>query len=181
MFDSLAPRILIGLGSNVRGPWGDPLETIEETLRRFPQYGLTVTARSSVVSSAPYGVVDQPIFANAVAAISTSLPPAALLYRLHAIEADAGRRRGQRWGPRTLDLDLLAYGPLTTAAPARESWRRGRRHPLTLPHPEMAWRPFVLEPLAEIAPFWHHPVTGLTASQMSRRRYAQAAAGGQVL
>jgi 2-amino-4-hydroxy-6-hydroxymethyldihydropteridine diphosphokinase len=181
MYRSLAPRILVGLGSNVKGPWGTPAETIEEALRCFSRHGLAVTARSTVISSAPYGDIDQPVFANAVAAITTVLPPEALLRRLHSIEAEAGRKRGQRWGPRTLDLDLLTYGELTAPGPGRENWRRGRRHPLALPHPEIAWRAFVLEPIAEIAPFWHHPVTGLTAAQMSRRRYQAASSGGQVL
>lgn len=181
MYRSLAPRILVGLGSNVRGEWGTPVETLEAALRSLSAHGLIVKSCSSIISSAPYGNVDQPIFANAVAEIASSLPPAALLHRLHCIEAEAGRRRGQRWGPRTLDLDLLVYGNLTTPSPGREQWRRGRSHPLVLPHPEIAFRAFVLEPLAEIAPFWHHPVTGLTAIQMSRQRHAAAATGGNVL
>ena len=108
---------------------------------------------SSLIETKPFGRPNQPNFVNAVAAIETHLPPQALLARLHAIERAAGRRRTIRWGPRTLDLDLLDYhGLILRGAP-----RQPRVDRLILPHPGIAERIFVLAPLAEIAPTWRHP------------------------
>lgn len=157
--------ILIGLGSNLDGPWGDPERTVGRALRHLYDCSIRVRQCSRLVRSAPYGRTDQPAFVNAVAAVATHLPPAALMRRLHGMERAAGRRRRQRWGPRTLDLDLLAYHDLVlrgAGPPAPSALVR----PLVLPHPDLHRRPFVLEPLCEIAPFWHHPVTGLTPRQM---------------
>jgi 2-amino-4-hydroxy-6-hydroxymethyldihydropteridine diphosphokinase len=98
--------------------------------------------RSSLYASSPVGPVDQPEFVNAVAAVTTTLAPLALLAALQAIEQAHDRvRDGTRWGPRTLDLDLLICGESQLHTPALE-----------LPHPEIARRAFVLVPLAEIAP-----------------------------
>lgn len=102
-----------------------------------------------------------PPFVNAVAAIETALPPEALLQALHAVEAGFGRRRRKRNAPRTLDLDLLAYGDLR-----RPQDEAGDKAGPILPHPGIGSREFVLAPLAEIAPHWRHPVTGETASAM---------------
>jgi 2-amino-4-hydroxy-6-hydroxymethyldihydropteridine diphosphokinase len=100
-----------------------------------------VTSRSPLYKSAPLGPHDQPDYINAVARLETRLTPLALLAGLHAIENTHGRRRdGERWGPRTLDLDLLLYGDLSVASPA-----------LTLPHPGLRERAFVLYPLTDIA------------------------------
>ncbi|WP_342641898.1 2-amino-4-hydroxy-6-hydroxymethyldihydropteridine diphosphokinase [Rhodoligotrophos ferricapiens] len=167
------------MGSNLHGPWGAPAQAVKEALHRFAQYGIEITKCSTIISTAPYGKTDQPVFANAVAAIHTHLPPLALLQRLHMIEAAAGRRRAVRWGPRALDLDLLCYYEITTPGKSPQQWRSERRHPLVLPHPELHLRPFVLEPIREIAPFWHHPVNGLTAADMSRA--LPAAREGRVL
>ncbi|WP_239025005.1 2-amino-4-hydroxy-6-hydroxymethyldihydropteridine diphosphokinase [Rhodoligotrophos defluvii] len=157
------------MGSNLQGPWGPPAATLQEALRRLADFGVVLVDCSTIVSTTPYGRTDQPVFANAVAAVETHLPPSALLKRLHMIEALAGRRRAERWGPRALDLDLLCYETVVTRGISRQEWRSGRRHPLVLPHPELHLRPFVLEPIREIAPFWHHPVLGLTAAQLSQR------------
>jgi 2-amino-4-hydroxy-6-hydroxymethyldihydropteridine diphosphokinase len=118
-----------------------------------------------LLESKPFGRPNQPNFVNAVAAIETHLPPPALLARLHAIERAAGRRRTIRWGPRTLDLDLLDYRGLTSRG-APHTTARGT---LALPHPGIAERSFVLEPLAEIAPRWRHPVSRATARELLRR------------
>jgi 2-amino-4-hydroxy-6-hydroxymethyldihydropteridine diphosphokinase len=114
---------------------------------------------------------------NAVAMIDTHLPPAALLARLHAIERAAGRRRAIKWGPRTLDLDLLDYHGLV------RGWQRSPAvtgGPI-LPHPGIADRIFVLSPLAEIAPAWRHPQLHVTAAQLLRRIQRRAGAGGEEL
>jgi 2-amino-4-hydroxy-6-hydroxymethyldihydropteridine diphosphokinase len=158
--------ILIGLGANVNGPWGNPSSTVKRALKELDR-GATRLIRASRLSvTAPFGRPNQPDFVNAVASIETHLPPEALMRRLHTIEYAAGRRRGVRWGPRTLDLDLLAYhevlrGPAFPVV--------GGKRPLLLPHPGMSERLFVLEPLAEIAPAWRHPRTRETAREMLRK------------
>jgi len=151
--------ILIALGSNQTGPWGTPGETVRKALGRLDGGGLRLRRASRPVFSAPFGVTGQPAFVNAVAEVETVLRPEALLDRLHLIERMAGRRRSLRWGPRTLDLDLLDYHGLVRRPPARP----------VLPHPGIAERIFVLAPLAEIAPHWRHPLTRRTACQMLRR------------
>lgn len=149
--------ILIGIGSNLDGPWGNSGETVAKALRELGRDRLTLIKASRLLRSRPYGNVHQPAFVNAVAEIATHLPPEALLARLHAIERAAGRRRAKRWGPRTLDLDLLDYHGRVCG---------GR---LTLPHPGIADRLFVLVPIAEIAPRWVHPVRHATARNLMQR------------
>jgi 2-amino-4-hydroxy-6-hydroxymethyldihydropteridine diphosphokinase len=151
--------ILIALGANRSGPWGTPRQTVQRALAELNTGGMRLKRASGLLVSAPFGRTDQPDFVNAVAEIETALPPRALLARLHMIEREAGRRRGLRWGPRTLDLDLLDYHGLIS--------RRGPG-PL-LPHPGIASRIFVLSPLASIAPLWRHPQSRQTAATLLRR------------
>ncbi len=133
------PRHLayVGLGSNLQSPRDQVTQALDE-LARLPACQLI--AASSLYRSAPLGPA-QPDYINAVAALQTELAPLALLRQLQALEQQHGRVRLERWGPRTLDLDLLLYDDLEMATEV-----------LTLPHPEMARRNFVLVPLAEIAP-----------------------------
>lgn len=151
--------IIIALGSNRSGPWGSPQATVERALRHLDRDGLRLVKVSRLLVSSPFGRTNQPPFVNAVAEIATRLPPAALMQKLHAIEKQAGRRRLLRWGPRTLDIDLLDYHGLVSAP--------GQR--LRLPHPGIAARIFVLKPLAEIAPGWKHPVSHRSAAMLLRR------------
>jgi 2-amino-4-hydroxy-6-hydroxymethyldihydropteridine diphosphokinase len=151
--------ILIALGSNRNGPWGSPHETVSRALRMLNCGGLKLKRRSRLLQSSPFGRTDQPAFVNAVAEIETAIGPVALMQRLHHIERMAGRRRTLRWGPRTLDLDLLDYNGLVRREPARP----------TLPHPGIEKRIFVLAPLLEVAPGWRHPVSKLGARAMLSR------------
>jgi 2-amino-4-hydroxy-6-hydroxymethyldihydropteridine diphosphokinase len=151
--------ILIALGSNQPGPWGPPQACVTRALAELDHNGMRLIRASRLLVSAPFGRHNQPPFVNAVAQIETHAPPPALMLRLHAIERGAGRRRLIRWGPRTLDLDLLDYHGLVSAPHAR----------LILPHPGIAGRIFVLKPLSEIAPRWKHPVSRLAAAQLLRR------------
>jgi 2-amino-4-hydroxy-6-hydroxymethyldihydropteridine diphosphokinase len=128
----------VGLGSNQ----GKPEEQIARALAELDELPHTrVVKRSSLYRTAPVGYADQPDFLNAVAQLETGLPAARLLGELHGIEARHGRERPFPNAPRTLDLDLLIFGDLQLATPA-----------LTVPHPRMHQRAFVLEPLVEIAP-----------------------------
>jgi 2-amino-4-hydroxy-6-hydroxymethyldihydropteridine diphosphokinase len=158
--------ILIGLGSNMAGPWGSPRETVARALRMLDKWPTHVLRASRLIVSAPFGKTNQPAFVNAVAMIQSHLPPESLMRHLHGIEHAAGRRRRERWGPRTLDLDLLDYHGLL------------RHHPLQLPHPGISQRDFVLGPIAEIAPRWRHPVSRKSATAILRSRHAR---GGAVI
>ncbi len=132
-------RAYIGLGSNL----DDPVSQVRDGLRALGQLPQTrVVAESALYRSWPLGPADQPDYVNAVAALDTELGPQTLLRTLQAVEVAHGRVRGAvRWGPRTLDLDLLLYGHLQLT-----------ERSLTVPHPQMAHRAFVLVPLREIAP-----------------------------
>ena len=130
----------MGLGSNL----GDREATLREALARLgEEEGVSVLAVSSFRETEPVGKVDQPNFVNAAAALETSLEARELLDRLLEVERGLGRDRGaeERWGPRTIDLDLLLFGEETIAEPG-----------LTVPHPRLAERAFVLEPLLELDP-----------------------------
>jgi 2-amino-4-hydroxy-6-hydroxymethyldihydropteridine diphosphokinase len=131
---------LIALGGNV----GDVRSTFDRAVAMFCDGDqVRLLARSSDYRTPPWGVTEQPPFVNAVIAVATTLPPRDLLARALKVERAFGRDRAneRRWGPRTLDLDLLAYGDLVLNVPD-----------LTLPHPRLFERAFVLAPLAEIAP-----------------------------
>lgn len=128
----------LGLGSNL----GDPVRQLEEAVARLAQLpDSKLIAVSSLYASAPIGPQDQPDFINAVAALETELAPLALLDALQELERMAGRKRLRHWGERTLDVDILLYGDACIDLPR-----------LTVPHPEMTRRAFVLQPLAELAP-----------------------------
>jgi 2-amino-4-hydroxy-6-hydroxymethyldihydropteridine diphosphokinase len=144
--------ILIALGSNLEGPWGTPSQTLMRALIELSLHNIRVTKVSTLIETAPFGVLDQPHFVNAVAEIETSHKPEPLMQILHAVENRAGRKRLKHWGPRTLDLDLLDYNGLIINTA------------LKLPHPGIAERDFVLAPIDEIAPHWTHPITGKTAA-----------------
>ncbi len=128
---------LIGLGGNL----GDVAATFRAALARLEAGGVDVIARSSIWKTPPWGKTDQPAFLNACVRVETTLSPHDLLALCLSIETALGRVRTEKWGPRTLDLDLLDVAGVTLATPD-----------LTLPHPFVAERAFVLAPLAEIVP-----------------------------
>ena len=145
----------IGLGSNLADPVQQVLTALDE-LRATP--GMRLLAHSSLYRNAPMGPPDQPDYVNAVACVETSLLPEALLDALLAIEQRHGRvRDGERWGPRTLDLDLLLFGEDVIASER-----------LVVPHPGMPERPFVLLPLQQIAPDLQIPGMGSLAALCAR-------------
>lgn len=151
--------ILIGIGSNLAAPlFASPQDTARAVLAQLPAIGVVVVRRSCWYLSQPVPPSDQPWYINAVARVETRLAPLALLAQLLALECRFGRRRGAPNAARTLDLDLLDY-----------DGRRSAIQRLTLPHPRLHERRFVLAPLAEVAPHWRHPRLAMTASELLHR------------
>lgn len=157
----------IALGSNLPSPFGTPAANLREALHRLACLG-TVIAVSSFRETDPVGFRDQPRFTNAAALLETNLDPRALLHGLLAIETAMGRNRtagDPPKGPRPIDLDLLLYiADRQDADGGRSLILSGPE--LTLPHPALHCRRFVLEPLAEIAPQLRHPVLGGTMADL---------------
>lgn len=172
--------MLVALGGNVASRFGPPAETLRAAARALGESGLALRAASRIFATPAYPAGIGQDFANAVVRVEPAgLPAEAVLARLHAIEAAFDRRRGRRWGPRTLDLDLLADGEAVRPDPAGwAAWRdldpeaQRVRAPgaLVLPHPRMEERLFVLVPLAEVAPDWRHPVTGAWVADLVAAR-----------
>lgn len=162
-------RAAIGLGSNL----GRPRERLARALAALRRLvGVRIVAVSPLYVTAPIGGPPQPDYLNCVVLVDTSLAPRALLARLHAIERRGGRRRGAMHGrnaPRTLDLDLLLYGR-----------RRTRHRELTLPHPRMHERAFVLRPLADVAPSAAIPGRGLAKRHLAATRRQRVARAGVI-
>lgn len=148
--------VFVALGCNDKGVWTDCREALEAALARFRSEGVDVVARSSWWASTAWPDPSDPPFLNGVVLVRTALDPHALMAALGRIEEAFGRERGRLNAPRTLDLDLIAYGRLT-----------GDLDGLILPHPRAHERLFVMGPLAEIMPDWIEPVSGLRASTLS--------------
>ena len=150
--------VIVALGSNLKDGYLSCSALLDAALGRFPAVGITAVRRSSCWRSAAWPDPALPDYVNAVSLVETALAPHALLAALIALEAAFGRRRGQPNAPRTLDLDLIAFGRLAVNEPS-----------LILPHPRCQDRRFVMGPLAEIAPAWRHPITQQTATDLAAR------------
>lgn len=141
--------ILIALGANLPSRAGQPADTLKRALGELKRQGVEIREVSAFYETPAWPDPADPAFVNAVAAVKTSLQPVELLMLLHGVETDFGRLRSASNAPRTLDLDVLDYDGRVLAEPQ-----------LTLPHPRMTTRSFVLVPLRDVAPAWRHPVTG---------------------
>lgn len=160
--------MLIALGSNRPGRWGSPRQAVLRAMRALDDAGVQVRTVSGLYETAPMGSGRQDAYVNAAVAVDTALPPGALLMRLKRLEHLSGRRGGRRWGPRTLDLDLLDYKGCVRHWRGSRPRTGGGRSGLVLPHPGLHQRPFVLRPLMELAPRWRHPVLRRTAAELWR-------------
>lgn len=148
-------RVYVGIGSNL-GDREFLIRKAVESLRQLPQ--TNVSGVSSLYDTEPVGETEQPPFLNAVAWIETELLPRELLWQMLLIEKRMGRVRSKRWGPRSIDLDLLFYDDELIEEPD-----------LQVPHPEAHRRAFVLYPLLELDPNFRHPVTGETVRRMIQK------------
>lgn len=144
--------LALALGTNL----GNRLANLRQALRRLEALG-TILKRSDVFETEPWGVTEQPRFLNACLLMKTDLDPEALLTAVKGIERDMGRRETVRWGARNIDIDILLCGTLLYESPR-----------LRIPHAHLHDREFVLVPLAQILPNWHHPALGQTVAEMAR-------------
>lgn len=150
MFPADRITVFLGLGTNL----GNRRANLRRAVTALGQI-LTVEAISPVYRTAPWGQTDQPYFFNLCVKAATSLAPLSLLAQLKTIETDLGRRPGQRWGPRLIDIDILFYNGLILQSDS-----------LVIPHMHLAERAFVLAPLADLAPGLVHPQTGLSVGRL---------------
>lgn len=155
--EGLDDAVVVALGCNDPGAWRDCRQALEAALARFRAEGIDVVARSSWWRSVAWPDPNDPPFLNGVVIVHTAHGPHELMAALGRIEEAFGRQRAAANAPRTLDLDLIAYGRTT-----------GDLAGLILPHPRAAVRKFVMGPLAEIAPGWRHP-DGQTALALAER------------
>lgn len=147
--------ILIGLGANLNGLYGAPEQCLQVCSDLLADAGVYIVQSSNIWKSAPVPVSDQPWYCNAVCAVETMLEPQQLLHALATIENDTGRERHEVNAARVLDLDILTYN--------NEIINEQR---LTIPHPAMHERAFVLYPMQEIAPHWVHPQLNKSVDEM---------------
>ncbi len=148
--------VVVALGSNLRGHYRSSRDLLEAALLRLPDVGLDVTRRSRWWRSAAWPDGAHPDYLNGVALVDAAVSPRQVMHALLGLEAGFGRRRGTPNAPRTLDLDLIAYGRIVVDEPG-----------LILPHPRAHQRRFVMAPLAEIAPEWVHPLLGVAARDLA--------------
>ncbi|MEM9393700.1 MAG: 2-amino-4-hydroxy-6-hydroxymethyldihydropteridine diphosphokinase [Pseudomonadota bacterium] len=170
---------LLAFGANLPSGKGSPRETVLAALDKVSNNKVVEIARSSLFETPAFPDPSGPRYINACMTVQTTLSAKALLKHIHEIEDTLGRTREQRWGARVIDIDLLALGMIVCPDLETHKFWAGlaaqdqiARTPdeLILPHPRIADRGFVLAPLAQIAPLWRHPVTGLTAEEMLKMR-----------
>jgi 2-amino-4-hydroxy-6-hydroxymethyldihydropteridine diphosphokinase len=148
--------VILALGGNMPSDYRSPDALLEAAVSALPEFGLTVIRRSSLWRSAAWPDPTEPEFVNLVVLVATALPPRGVLDAALELERRFGRRRSRPNAPRTLDVDLIAYGRQVIDEPG-----------LAVPHPRAHQRRFVMGPLAEIAPDWRHPLLLDTPEKMA--------------
>jgi 2-amino-4-hydroxy-6-hydroxymethyldihydropteridine diphosphokinase len=143
--------VYIGIGSNL----GDREKNCSRSVDLLEKNGIVIRQESSLYETIPWGLRDQPLFLNMVIKVETELKPQELLELLKNVEIEVGREKSSRWGPRIIDLDILLYDDIAL-----------NEETLTVPHPYLHKRDFVLIPLCEIAPDVRHPVLQLTMREL---------------
>lgn len=175
-------KAVIGIGGNLPSLFGDCRQTLLESVSRIGDLSsVRLLSQSPIYRSEAWPLgCDQPDFANMAIGIEVGLNATELLEKLHNIENDMGRVRSERWGPRVIDLDLLAYGDLILPSAALWHSVEGSDDPAafldeaTVPHPRLHKRPFAIIPFADVYPDWQHPVLHSTAENL-----AQAISNGE--
>lgn len=147
-------RVFIAIGSNL----SNREKNIEQAKILMEKNGIKIVRASSIIETEPYGLKEQPSFLNCVVECETALIPEELLKVLQSIEKDLGRIRKVKWGPRTIDLDIIFYGKMVI-----------NKSGLIIPHPDMQNRIFVLKPICEIAPYFVHPILRKTMRSILRK------------
>ena len=148
--------IFIGIGSNLSTEtYGPPIAICETAIELISKNHVSIVQRSSWYETAPLPASEQPNYTNGVIAVKTNLDSLQLLNKLLSVEREMGRQRSEANAARIIDLDLLSYNAEIIESKI-----------LTLPHPRMMERAFVVQPIAEIAPAWRHPLTGITITEI---------------
>ncbi len=147
-------RVFIAIGSNL----SDREKNIKKAKSLMGKNGIKIVKTSSIIETEPYGLKEQPFFLNCVVECETALTPEELLRVLQSIEKELGRIRKVKWGPRTIDLDIIFYGNMVI-----------NKIGLVIPHPDMQNRIFVLKPICEIAPYFIHPVLRKTVKSILKK------------
>lgn len=166
---------LLALGANLPSKWGNSAETLSHALGDLSERICPLAAVSSFYATPAFPAGKGPDFVNAAVMLDCDISPESMLEKCNLIEAEAQRTRNERWGPRTLDIDIVAAGEMIVPDfETFETWRtlplgeQVRHTPdrLILPHPRLQERAFVLVPLMDVAPDWRHPVLGQTTREM---------------
>ncbi|MEM7619618.1 MAG: 2-amino-4-hydroxy-6-hydroxymethyldihydropteridine diphosphokinase [Pseudomonadota bacterium] len=179
----VAKTIILALGSNLMGSWGDPLHTLNQAFCKLETHNLKIIRISSIYETSPIGLPGQANYYNCVLQITTSLSAQSLLHKIKQLEKEAGRKgKTCHWSSRVLDIDIIDYKGLIQNWNINKKCRASHSSQiLTLPHAYAHNRAFVLVPLVEICPNWIHPVLRKSATSLIKWNPSHTINKGQIL